>query len=116
MNVSRVGPEGLKTGKHVPATAHAPDPALRQLPDAFGSPGNCAVMLLRNFGAPQMSWLDFFIGGSYAMALGVVLMTGAAVLYFRRKLDASRAPAVGRAEFAGSWRAGLSLPPFSQTG
>ena len=59
---------------------------LMYIADAFGYLGSCAVMLYRDFGARQLSWVDFFAGASYAMAATCLLLTGLSVVYFRRKL------------------------------
>ena len=52
--------------------------------DAFGYAGSVAILLYKDFGAPELSWLDFFMGASYAVAiLGVVLVVFA-YGYFQR--------------------------------
>lgn len=65
---------------------------LMYLADACGYLGSCLVLLYRNFGAPRMSWLDFFIAGSYAMAFLNVLLGLVAVAYFRQRLAEATLP------------------------
>lgn len=53
--------------------------------DSFGYLGSVGVMLYRNFGQPNLSWLEFFISFSYILsAIGVVTVL-ASVLYFAGK-------------------------------
>lgn len=53
--------------------------------DSFGYFGSVAVMLYRNFGQPNLSWLDFFISFSYILAgIGIVTVL-ASVFYFNGK-------------------------------
>ncbi|SDL85768.1 hypothetical protein SAMN05421823_108292 [Catalinimonas alkaloidigena] len=62
------------------------------LADAFGYLGSVGVMLFKSFGYAEMSWLRFFIVGSYAMAIvGSALMLGA-LFYFERKQAAPPTP------------------------
>jgi hypothetical protein len=58
---------------------------LMYIADAFGYLGSTAVMLVRNFGARNVSWLDFFVWSSYAVAFGTIGLTVAAAVYFRHK-------------------------------
>lgn len=54
--------------------------------DSFGYLASVGVMLYKNFGHAQISWLQFFVQGSYWMAgLGAVWMLGA-WWYFGRQL------------------------------
>ena len=57
---------------------------LMYIADAFGYLGSIAVMLFRNFGARNVSWLDFFVWSSYAVAVGTIALTVAAAVYFQR--------------------------------
>ena len=52
--------------------------------DAFGYLGSVALMLYKNFGQPDLSWLDFFIGLSYATSLVTSAAFLYSLLYFRR--------------------------------
>jgi MFS family permease len=55
------------------------------LADAFGYLGSVGVMFFKEFGYANMSWLNFFIWGSYILSLaGSVLMIGA-LIYFQKK-------------------------------
>ncbi len=59
---------------------------LMYLADAFGYCGSVLVLLYKNFGAAELSWLDFFVDMSYVMA---ILMGGLAIgvwVYFGRKV------------------------------
>lgn len=58
---------------------------LMYIADAFGYLGSTAVMLFRNFGARNVSWLDFFVWSSYAVALGTIAFTVAAAVCFSRE-------------------------------
>ena len=53
--------------------------------DATGYLGSVMVLLYKNFGAAELSWLEFFVQASYALALvGCVLMIFS-FFYFRQK-------------------------------
>jgi hypothetical protein len=66
---------------------------LMYVADACGYLASCVVMLYRNFGAAQLSWLEFFVWASYALAIGSVLLALLAAAYFRRALlDTLSAP------------------------
>ncbi len=54
--------------------------------DAFGYLGSVSILLYKNFGQPNLSWLDFFIGASYALAIFGTILVGIATIYFRRQL------------------------------
>jgi hypothetical protein len=43
-------------------------------------------LLYRSFAAPQLDWLQFFIGAAYASAAASLVLTLASALYFGRKL------------------------------
>ncbi len=73
---------------------------LMYIADAFGYLGSCLVMLYRNFGAKQLSWLDFFIGASYAMAIGCVVLTVLSIIYFRYKLSSVAGVRIPAAQYA----------------
>ena len=52
--------------------------------DASGYVGSVILLLVRNFAAVDLPWLRFFVGAAYATSLaGLVLVTGAAVLFLR---------------------------------
>jgi len=47
------------------------------LADAFGYLGSISVMIYKEFGQPNLSWLDFFIGAGYIMSIiGSLLILG----------------------------------------
>ncbi len=58
---------------------------LMYVADAFGYLGSVAVLLLRNFGAGEMSWLAFFTACAYLTGLVTMALGLVAVLYFRQK-------------------------------
>ena len=59
---------------------------LMYLCDAFGYLASVAVMLYKNFGAPELNWIEFFVGASYATA-GVSAVLGiGALAFFRNRI------------------------------
>jgi Family of unknown function (DUF5690) len=54
--------------------------------DASGYIGSVVLLLYRSFAAPQLDWLQFFIGAAYASAAASLVLTLASALYFGRKL------------------------------
>ncbi|MFN8881688.1 MAG: DUF5690 family protein [Cyclobacteriaceae bacterium] len=58
--------------------------------DSFGYLGSVAVLFYKEFGHKNLSWLSFFLTGSYVVAvLGFVLILGSMV-YFHRKHKAMK--------------------------
>lgn len=55
--------------------------------DAFGYLGSISVLLLKESGYTQLSWLDFFISSGYTISLvGTVLITGSLIyLHYKHK-------------------------------
>ena len=52
--------------------------------DAFGYMGSMAVLLYKNFGRPDLSWLQFLVGFSYATAIvGSALFAGSGWYFWR---------------------------------
>jgi len=49
--------------------------------DAFGYLGSVAVLLYKNFGQSNLSWLDFFIKGAYLIATMGVFVTISSMIY-----------------------------------
>lgn len=65
--------------------------------DSFGYLGSVGVMLYKNFGQKNLSWLDFFISFSYILAAVGVVTVLASVFYFNAKLKTAppaAAPAI----------------------
>lgn len=60
--------------------------------DSFGYLGSVSVMLYKNFGQPDLSWLDFFISLSYILAATGVLTVLASVFYFNAKFKTTQTP------------------------
>ena len=59
--------------------------------DASGYLGSALLLVWRNFGAPKMDWLQFFIGSAYATSIvGAVLSAAAAVYFLSRRNDAAQ--------------------------
>jgi len=53
--------------------------------DAFGYLGSVAVLLYKNFGQPNVSWLNFFMNGAYLIAAMGVFVTISSMLYLDKK-------------------------------
>jgi hypothetical protein len=73
--------------------------------DAAGYSGTVAVLLFKEFGAADLSWLNFCRGFTFALAGGgTALLAGAAVYFLSRRLDVSRSDdsAVPASRAAGS--------------
>ncbi len=60
--------------------------------DSFGYLGSVSVMLYKNFGQPDLSWLDFFISSSYILAATGILTVLASVFYFNAKFKTTQTP------------------------
>jgi hypothetical protein len=56
--------------------------------DAFGYLGSVSLLLYKNFGEPDLSWLDFFRGFSYITALLCSAAFVFSMLYFARVMKA----------------------------
>jgi len=56
--------------------------------DAFGYAGSVGLLLFKNFGGAELSWLDFFRGFSYATAAACTAAFVASGLYFARQTRA----------------------------
>ncbi|HRI26496.1 MAG TPA: DUF5690 family protein [Chitinophagales bacterium] len=55
--------------------------------DAFGYLGSVGVLLYKNFGQPQLSWLQFFIASGYVLsAVGVVAMLVSVWFFYGKHL------------------------------
>jgi hypothetical protein len=68
--------------------------------DAFGYLASVGVMLFRDFGARELSWLDFFIKASYGLSIGCIVLVALSMVYFRRKLGAAHSSPVLAPEYA----------------
>ena len=62
--------------------------------DAFGYAGSVALLLFKNFGGAELSWLDFFRGLSYASALVCTAAYVASGWYFARRTRYCATPVV----------------------
>ncbi|MGK4003457.1 DUF5690 family protein [Sorangium sp. So ce1036] len=58
--------------------------------DAFGYLGSVMVLLYKSFGQPKRSWIEFFLGFSYAMALVCAALFAASAGYFWLRTRADR--------------------------
>ncbi len=58
--------------------------------DAFGYLGSMAVLLYKNFGQSTISWLQFFIEGSYIISVIGCSISIISLFYFRRKYKKDR--------------------------
>lgn len=55
------------------------------LADSFGYLGSIGVLLYKNFGGSNMSWLNFFVKTTYIVAVMGVVISVSSLFYFRRK-------------------------------
>lgn len=53
--------------------------------DAFGYLGSVVVLLYKNCGQPNLSWLDFFMDGAYSIAAMGVIVTFSSMVYLNKK-------------------------------
>jgi hypothetical protein len=53
--------------------------------DAFGYFASVGVLLYKNFGQPNISWLGFFINSSYVMAVIGSALTVVSIIYFKNR-------------------------------
>jgi hypothetical protein len=53
--------------------------------DAFGYLASVGLLLYKNFGYPDLSWLDFFIGFSWVTAAGTGIVFVTSAIYFRAR-------------------------------
>lgn len=53
--------------------------------DSFGYLGSMAVLLYKNFGQPNSSWLQFFMGSTYCIAFLGVGISIVSMVYFQKK-------------------------------
>ncbi len=53
--------------------------------DAFGYLGSMGVLFIKEFGSPDMGWLDFFFTAGYVIAISGALLILGSMLYFRWK-------------------------------
>lgn len=56
--------------------------------DAFGYFGSVLILLYKNFGQPDISWLNFFIYSSYGISLLGIICLICSLIYFKPKLKA----------------------------
>ncbi|WP_419869373.1 DUF5690 family protein [Chryseobacterium sp. CT-SW4] len=54
--------------------------------DSFGYLGSVLILLYKNFGSPQVSWLNFYIGLNYSIVIIVLISLIIAFLAFKKKL------------------------------
>lgn len=50
--------------------------------DSFGYLGSMLILIYKNFGQPSLSWLEFFIDGTYLIAILGTVITIISLLYF----------------------------------
>jgi hypothetical protein len=60
--------------------------------DAFGYLGSVTLLLYKNFGQPDLSWLEFFIGFSYFTSISCAVGFLASLLYFHWKTAPEQGP------------------------
>jgi hypothetical protein len=62
--------------------------------DASGYLGSCALLVWRNFGLPQLNWLQVFTGAAYATSLlGSVFVALSAVYFYAKRRPPGAVPA-----------------------
>jgi len=57
------------------------------LTDAFGYLGAVALMLYKDLGQPDLSWLEFFSGASYGTSIICTILYACSMVYFGRLTD-----------------------------
>lgn len=61
--------------------------------DAFGYLGSMAVLLYKNFAQGEVTWLRFFVNGTYVISVIGMLVSLVSLYYFKRKFkEAQRLP------------------------
>ncbi|MFI2743301.1 DUF5690 family protein [Zhouia sp. PK063] len=60
--------------------------------DSFGYLGSILVMFYRNFGQATISWLHFFIYGTYVICIIGLLSVSASLLYFKQQKNKIQQP------------------------
>ena len=68
---------------------------LMYLADSFGYAGSVLLLVVRNFMDLSLSWVDFLILLSYAVAVVGLALVILAAIYFRRRLAATTTPQEG---------------------
>jgi len=53
--------------------------------DSFGYLGSVLILLYKNFGSAQTSWLHFYINLNYIITIAVFVLSVIAFLAFRKK-------------------------------
>jgi hypothetical protein len=53
--------------------------------DSFGYLASVGVMLFKEFGYAELSWLQFFVSGGYVISLIGSVLIAASMLYFHNK-------------------------------
>lgn len=56
------------------------------LADSFGYLGSIAVLVIKNFAFLEISWLNFFIQGTYWIGFGGTFLMVGSLLYFNKKM------------------------------
>ena len=59
--------------------------------DAFGYLGAVGLMIYKDLGSPDLSWLDFFVNASYVTSFLCTVLYVVSFLYFWRSTSAARA-------------------------
>lgn len=58
---------------------------LINLADSFGYVGSVGVLFYKNFGQPDLSWLDFFISSGYVLSISGSVLMLISLIYFKKK-------------------------------
>jgi Family of unknown function (DUF5690) len=62
--------------------------------DASGYVGSCSLLVWRNFGMPQLNWLQVFTAIAYTTSIAGMLFVGLSAVFFLRKAAAAGLPAI----------------------
>jgi hypothetical protein len=57
---------------------------LMSMADAAGYLGSTIILLVKNFGTPNVSWVDFFMASAIVIGLSMIFFAFVAFLFFRR--------------------------------
>ena len=60
---------------------------LINLADSFGYVGSVCVLFYKNFGQPDLSWLDFFISSGYVLSVTGSILISISLIYFKNKYE-----------------------------
>lgn len=71
---------------------------LMYLADSFGYLGSVGILLYKNFGEGEVSWLTFFEQLAYITGGGIIILSGWAVMYFLKREREIKTPSTSNFE------------------